>query len=108
MIFFVVIMATVFDALRDRFYPRLANAWPRWTKEQWCWHVFKWIAFYSPLVYITWDLHIYEKLLWALFCFILWRVAYHGGRFPSQQFLFFSRSTDVLPTTTPEDEESRF
>lgn len=72
----VVLWATVFDALRDRYYPALQAQWPRWSKEQWRWHVFKWLAFYPQLIYIIWEFHIYEKMLLALICLFVWRFVY--------------------------------
>lgn len=93
----LIAWATVFDALRDRYYPKLANAWPRWTREQWRWHIFKWLAFYPPLVYIVWSFHIYEKFLLAMICFFIWRFVYEAWR-TRREFIFFSRSTDALPS----------
>lgn len=95
-LWFVAIIATVFDALRDRFYPRIANEWPRWTNEQWLWHGLKWVSFYTPLIYIIWGLNIYEKLLMALICFILWRAAYSGFSKSRKSLVSQQRDIDLF------------
>lgn len=63
----VILLATIFDAVRDATFGR----WP-WLP----WHGVKWIAFYSPLVYIVWyeKMPVFDVVVLAAICLGLWEV----------------------------------
>ena len=61
----IIIIVVIADALRD--------SW--WNKTNfWQCHIPKWIAFYTPLIYILWKLGLqwYWIIPFALFCYFLW------------------------------------
>jgi len=74
----ILICATVFNALADRYYPIRVSSL-KWTPAQWRWHIFKWLHFYPPLVYIIWKsgMPFVTAGLLALCCLILWRAVYN-------------------------------
>jgi hypothetical protein len=63
----VVVMC---DALRDRWVDRRVGWWR--------WHIVKWLAFYTPFVYVivTDRLPVLPVFGYAVFCCVLWRIAY--------------------------------
>lgn len=79
---FVFLVAVIFDALRDRYYPfltRFDEEGPLgWSKIQWRWHIFKWIGYYTPLAYVAWksDLYFTELAFCAIGGFFIWRWIY--------------------------------
>lgn len=78
----VFAVAVIFDALRDRYYPFL-NRFDEdgpfgWSKNQWRWHIFKWVGYYAPLVYVAWksEFSFMTLFLCAICGFFLWRWIY--------------------------------
>jgi hypothetical protein len=80
---FILLWATVFNALADALAVALKKEsffwqWRKWTKRQWVWHCFKWLHFYPPLAYVLfcssleWPLRIFL----IFFCFWVWRLVY--------------------------------
>ena len=61
----IIIIVVIADALRDSWWNK-ANFWQS--------HVPKWIAFYTPLIYILWKsgLQWYWIIVLAIFCHFLW------------------------------------
>lgn len=94
----VLLVAVVFDALRDRNYPQRMG----WSRDQWRWHVYKWIAFYTPLVYVVADWKILWIVLAAFVGLVLWRGVYTWPWVSSSAW----ESTAVLaaPEENPEHE----
>lgn len=81
----IVFVVTITDALRDRWHGELGDTGPffDWTKKQWRWHLVKWIAFYTPLVYVVAraQLELVWLLVLSVFSFFLWRLVYSKGLF---------------------------
>jgi len=66
----VIVLTVFFDALRDGFIND-----PNWWKR----HIFKWLAFYIPILYIM-IVHVGLVWWWILLvpcCWIIWQVAIH-------------------------------
>ena len=62
----VIVITVFFDALRDGWYGRIG-----W----WKWHIVKWIAFYTPIIYILWvNFAWYWILAMAIPAWLLWRL----------------------------------
>lgn len=78
MIEFVVLMlATITDALRDRWINRREDiGW-------WRWHIVKWLNFFSLAGYVFFraDFSPCLGFLFIFFCWVLWNVIYWRGRF---------------------------
>lgn len=74
--FFIISLATVCDALRDRWvYRRPDVGW-------WQWHIVKWASFYglAGYVFVRADFAPWLGFFSILLCWTLWNVVYWYGR----------------------------
>ena len=78
-IFLTIFISVVFDAIRDSGVERKSGV--GW----WQWHISKWIAFYSPLVLLSYFyfvdagitmFSVLQFVAFALICFFTWRGIY--------------------------------
>lgn len=73
----VCFVASFFDGARDAGIGRFSHV--TW----WRWHVVKWIAFYTPLVFILVKTLQYWALLFivpiAMISWVLWQLGFHAG-----------------------------
>lgn len=75
MIYVVIILATVTNALCDSWILRKP------TVSWWQWHIPKWVHFYGPIVVLMYY-RIPFGWIWgvlALVCWVLWKVSYKIG-----------------------------
>jgi sensor histidine kinase YesM len=79
-ILIIIFIATILDAFRDRWIPKVCRG------EDWLlWHLAKWGAFFPPLILLSYFWlkyynfqmsYIFIFLLFAILCKIIWKIIY--------------------------------
>lgn len=75
----IITTSVIFNALADRYYPWRMDAWPAWTPAQWRWHLYKWMHFYPPLIYLLLvsEIHLAWKIGFSIACVFIWKIVYN-------------------------------